>query len=96
MRLLLLMLALIAASSGTHAQVMNESACRLQYLTGVQSTAAVLLIDQACNFLSTQSASMDLNRRDRLYNECLLRRLAGVQNDHAANLIAQACRDSTM
>ena len=95
MRVLAIMLALAAVASGAKAQVMDENACRLRYLPGVQSTLAVTLISDACNFLSTQSASMELNRRDRLYNECLLRSLAGAQNDQAANLIAQACRNSS-
>lgn len=74
---------------------MNESACQLQYLKGVQSNLAVSLIKGACNFLSLMSASMELNRRERLYNECLLRELSGVLNDQAAELVSQACRRQT-
>jgi hypothetical protein len=89
------MLALVATSSGGQAQVMNESACRLQFLTNVQSPLAVNFINQACNFLSTQSSTMELNRRERVYNECLLRSLSGALSDPAANSIAQACRDQS-
>lgn len=87
-----LALAIVATSAGGQAQVMDENACRLQYLRGVQSNVAVTLISQACNFLASWSASMELNRGERIYNECLLRNLAGAQNDQAAILMAQACR----
>ncbi len=80
------------ASATLHAQVMKESDCQLQYLKNVQSNHAVNLINSACNFLSGWSASMELSRNERLYNECLLRELSGVQNDQAAALVQQACR----
>lgn len=82
----------MALVSATHAQVLNETECRLEYLKGVQSNVAVGMINGACNFLSTWSASMELNRRERLYNECLLKNLQGVMNNHAAVLVASACR----
>lgn len=79
-------------AAAAQAQVMKESDCQLQYLRNVHSKQAVDLINGACNFLSTWSASMELSRNERLYNECLLNNLPGAANDHAAALLAQACR----
>lgn len=81
-----------AIPTTAQAQVMKESDCQLQYLRNVHSNQAVNLINGACNFLSTWSASMELSRNERLYNECLLKNLPGVANDHAAALVSQACR----
>jgi hypothetical protein len=74
------------------AQIVDQNTCILQSIRGVQSNVAVGIINEACAFLSSMSASMDLNRNQRLYYQCLVQNLAGVQNDQAALLVQQACR----
>jgi hypothetical protein len=90
--LLLLLLSSAMGPAVARAQVVDQNACILQSMRGVQSNVAVAYINEACNFLSTMSASMELNRSTRLYYQCMIQSLTGVQNDQAAVLVQQACR----
>lgn len=69
-----------------------QADCELKHLKHIRSSAAVALVRSACNFLSGWSATMELEKVERRYNECLLDELPGVLNDQAALLISQACR----